>query len=82
MLSANLKEKIQMMVNLTHEEKSLLSAIIKRAGDVDVSKWLGQEKQVLDTFKSASDESFRRQIEITYQQLLKEIEDASRFDNT
>jgi hypothetical protein len=70
-----------MPLNLTQEEKSLLFAILKRAGDEDVSEWLRQEKQVLDTFSANSDESYKTQIEISYKNLLNKIEDASGFDN-
>ena len=65
------------MENMTQDEKALLVAILKRAGDEDLTEWLQQEKQVWDTFKAASDnESVKTRIETAYQQLLKKIEDA------
>jgi hypothetical protein len=70
-----------MKLELTREEKSLLSAIIKRLGDEDVSEWLRQEKQILDFFGSTSGESYKAQIEIAYENLRKKIVDASGFDN-
>jgi hypothetical protein len=70
-----------MPLNLTREEKSLLVAILKRVGDEDVSEWLRQEKQVLDSFVANSDETYKAQIEISYKNLCKKIEETSGFDN-
>jgi hypothetical protein len=70
-----------MTLELTNEESSLLSIIIKRLGDEDVSEWLRQEQQILDLYNSISDESYKAQIEITYENLSKKIVNASGFDN-
>jgi hypothetical protein len=70
-----------MTLELTREGDVLLSAIIKRLDDEDVSEWLRQEKQILDLFGSTSCESYKAQIEIAYENLRKKIADASGFDN-
>ena len=69
------------MINETISgEKTQLSTIIKKAGDEDVSEWLRQGKQVLDTFASSSGEAYRSHIEQAYENLRKIIENASGFD--
>jgi ketopantoate reductase len=76
-----MNKKLQIILELTNEEGSLLGAILKRLGDEDVTEWLRQEKQILDFYNSTSDESCKAQIEFSYKNLCKKIENASSFDN-
>ena len=64
----NKSKEEKTMENMTQDEQELLIAILKRAGNEDLTKWLRWEKQVWDTFKAASDdESVKTHIEIAYQ---------------
>jgi len=67
-----------MTIELSKSDLSILSVLIKRLGDEDVTKWLMEDKKVLDSFGcSNTSEDLRSQIELSYRQLEKRIKEAS-----
>ena len=67
-----------MTIELSKNELTILAILLKRLGDEDVTKWLMEEKKVLDSFccTNTSDD-LRNQIELSYRQLEKRIKEVS-----
>lgn len=69
-----------MKIELSKTDLSMLAVLLKRVGDEDVTKWFIEEKKVLDSICSNTSEGLRSQIELSYRQLEKKIEEASKLD--
>lgn len=65
-----------MTLDVTDEQMKLLSCLIARLGDQDVTEWLGQEKAIYDSWYPKSDEKGKEQIQKEFDRLAKKIEDA------
>ena len=65
-----------MILDVTDEQMKLLSCLIARLGDQDVTEWLRQEKAIYDPWYLKSDEKGKEQIQKEFDRLAKKIEDA------
>jgi hypothetical protein len=67
---------------MTEEEKkvqvSFITKLLQRLDNEDWSKWLGEEKQSIDSVKTAPDEAATASREVWYEQLRKKILDEAR----
>lgn len=65
-----------MTLDVTDEQMKLLSCLIARLGDQDVTEWLGQEEAIYDSWYLKLDEKGKEQIQKEFDRLAKKIEDA------
>jgi len=65
-----------MILNVTDGQVALLSCLIARLGDQDITKWLEQEKAIYDAYYDKADKKEKEHIRIEYDKLCKKIEDA------
>ncbi|WP_455156922.1 hypothetical protein [Treponema socranskii] len=67
-----------MILNVTDGQVALLSCLIARLGDQDVTEWLEQENAIYGFYYGKADEKGKEHIRKDFDRLSKKVEDAIR----